>query len=160
MRPERAAPPSPGQRPGYVLVIKKRPVRAKALKYQMIYKAFALTGRLVYVHDYPGRCPGLGASALSGRVANRGDLIYFNPPIVWRIGAVCLISILLSCGESGRFDLFQSSYHVANLGDSCLFFGSIPILQISFQGKLETFLRLLPFFCRRTRTFRRTRNLF
>ena len=148
MRPVRAAPPSPGQRPGYVLVIKKRPVRAKALKYQMIYKAFALTGRLVYVHDYPGRCPGLGASALSGRVANRGDLIYFNPPIMWRIWAVCLISILLSCGESGRFDLFQSSYHVANLGDSCLFFGSIPILQIPFQGKLETFLRLLPFFCR------------
>ena len=113
MRPERAAPPSSGQRPGYVLVIKKRPVRAKALKYQMIYKAFALTVRLVYVHDYPGRCPGLGASALSGRVANRGDL---------------LISILLSCGESGRFVLFQSSYHVANLGDSCLFIGSIPIL--------------------------------
>ena len=106
MRPERAAPPSPGQRPGYVLVIKKRPVRAKALKYQMIYKAFALTGRLVYVHDYPGRCPGLGASALSGRVANRGDL---------------LISILLSCGESGRFVLFQSSYHVANLGDLIYF---------------------------------------
>ena len=145
MRPERAAPPSPGQRPGYVLVIKKRPVRAKALKYQMIYKAFALTGRLVYVHDYPGRCPGLGASALSGRVANRGDL---------------LISILLSCGESGRFVLFQSSYHVANLGDSCLFFGSIPILQIPFQGKLETFLRLLPFCCGSPQTFRRTRNLF
>ena len=68
MRPVRAEAPSPGQRPGYVLVIKKRPVRAKALKYQMIYKAFALTGRLVYVHDYPGRCPGLGASALSGSV--------------------------------------------------------------------------------------------
>ena len=93
MRPERAAPPSPGQRPGYVLVIKKRPVRAKALKYQMIYKAFALTGRLVYVHDYPGRCPGLGASALSGRVANRGDLIYFNPPIMWRIWAILAFSL-------------------------------------------------------------------
>ena len=71
----------------------------------MIYKAFALTGRLVYVHDYPGRCPGLGASALSGRVANRGGLSYFNPPIMWR----------------GRFDLFQSSYHVANLGDLIYF---------------------------------------
>ena len=93
-RPERAAPPSPGQRPGYVLVIIKRPVRAKALQIIWYFKAFALTGRLVCVHDYPGRCPGLGASALSGRVANRGDL---------------LISILLSCGESGRFDLFQSS---------------------------------------------------
>ena len=105
----------------------------------MIYKAFALTGRLVYVHDYPGRCPGLGASALSGRVANRGDLlisillscgesgrfvlfqssyhvanlgdlIYFNPPIMWRIWAVCLISILLSCGESGRFLPFHWEY--------------------------------------------------
>ena len=32
------------------------------------FKAFALTGRQVYVRNYPGRCPGLGASALSGRV--------------------------------------------------------------------------------------------
>ena len=31
-------------------------------------KAFALTGRQVCVRNYPGRCPGLGASALSGRV--------------------------------------------------------------------------------------------
>ena len=33
-----------------------------------IYKAFALSGRRVCVHNYPGRCPGLGASALSGRI--------------------------------------------------------------------------------------------
>ena len=32
-------------------------------------KAFALTGRQVCAHKHPGRCPGLGASALSGRVA-------------------------------------------------------------------------------------------
>ena len=32
------------------------------------FKAFALTGRQVCVRNYPGRCPGLGASALSGRV--------------------------------------------------------------------------------------------
>ena len=31
-------------------------------------KAFALTGRQVCARNYPGRCPGLGASALSGRV--------------------------------------------------------------------------------------------
>ena len=31
-------------------------------------KAFALTGRQGCVHNNPGRCPGLGASALSGRV--------------------------------------------------------------------------------------------
>ena len=33
-------------------------------------KAFALTGRQVCVRNYPGRCPGLGASALSGRAAS------------------------------------------------------------------------------------------
>ena len=32
------------------------------------FEAFALTGRQVCVRNYPGRCPGLGASALSGRV--------------------------------------------------------------------------------------------
>jgi hypothetical protein len=32
------------------------------------YKAFALTGRQACIHYFPGRCPGLGASALSGRV--------------------------------------------------------------------------------------------
>ena len=32
------------------------------------FKAFALTGRQVCDRNYPGRCPGLGASALSGRV--------------------------------------------------------------------------------------------
>ena len=58
----------PRATPWVCVSYKKRPVRAKALKYQMICKAFALTGRLVCVHDYPGRCPGLGASALSGRV--------------------------------------------------------------------------------------------
>ena len=35
-------------------------------------KAFAHTGRQVCIHKYPGRCPGLGASALSGRIG------YFN----------------------------------------------------------------------------------
>ena len=32
------------------------------------FKAFALTGRQICDRNYPGRCPGLGASALSGRV--------------------------------------------------------------------------------------------
>ena len=43
---------------------RSRPERAKALK----LKAFALSGRQVCVRNYPGRCPGLGASALSGRM--------------------------------------------------------------------------------------------
>ena len=33
-----------------------------------IFKAFALTGRRAKCCLYPGCCPGLGASALSGRV--------------------------------------------------------------------------------------------
>ena len=46
----------------------RRPVRAKALYIAWYLKAFALTGRQACIHHYPGRCPGLGASALSGRV--------------------------------------------------------------------------------------------
>ena len=34
------------------------------------FKAFALTGRQVCEHNNPGRCPGLRASALSGRAAS------------------------------------------------------------------------------------------
>ena len=45
-RPERAEAPSPGQRPGLLRTQTCRPERAKALKYQTINKAFALTGRL------------------------------------------------------------------------------------------------------------------
>ena len=33
------------------------------------FKAFALSGRQACCHYYPRRCPGLGASALSGRAA-------------------------------------------------------------------------------------------
>ena len=36
----------PGHRPGCLWTQNCRPVRAKAFKYQAIYKAFALTGRL------------------------------------------------------------------------------------------------------------------
>ena len=67
-RPERAEAPSPGHRPGY------DGNQQDALKGQKLYvlsgifKAFALTGRQVCVRNYPGRCPGLGASALSGRM--------------------------------------------------------------------------------------------
>ena len=46
-RPEGAEALSPGQRPGLLRVKAYRPVRAKALKLQANYNAFALTGRLV-----------------------------------------------------------------------------------------------------------------
>ena len=46
-RPEGAEALSPGQRPGLLREKAYRPVRAKALKLQANYNAFALTGRLV-----------------------------------------------------------------------------------------------------------------
>ena len=45
-RPERAEALSPGHRPGSFLDAICRPVRAKALCIALIFKAFALTGRL------------------------------------------------------------------------------------------------------------------
>ena len=39
-------------------------------------KAFALSGRQACVHHYPGRCPGLRASALSGRVRLTSENAY------------------------------------------------------------------------------------
>ena len=53
-RPERAEAPSPGHRPGLLRVLAYRPVRAKALKLQAEYKAFALTGRLADCHYTQG----------------------------------------------------------------------------------------------------------
>ncbi len=53
-RPEGAEALSPGQRPGLLWMIAFRPVRAKALKLQAIYKAVALTGRLADKPLYPG----------------------------------------------------------------------------------------------------------
>ena len=39
-------------------------------------KAFALTGRQACIHNYPGCCPGLRASALSGRVEPTSENTY------------------------------------------------------------------------------------
>ena len=49
-RPERAEALSPG----LLRALAYRPERAKALKLQAIYKAFALTGRLVACHYTQG----------------------------------------------------------------------------------------------------------
>ena len=53
-RPEGAEALSPGQRPGLLRTQTCRPVRAKALIYRAIYKAFALTGRLADCHCTQG----------------------------------------------------------------------------------------------------------
>ena len=57
-RPERAEALSPGQRPGLFCSQTCRPVRAKALKYRAIYKAFDLTGRLADCHCTQGAALG------------------------------------------------------------------------------------------------------
>ena len=51
-----------------IMAISKAPCKGKSFVYCPVFKAFALTGRQVGVRNNPGRCPGLGASALSGRV--------------------------------------------------------------------------------------------
>ena len=53
-RPERAETLSPGHRPGLFGAVTCRPVRAKALKLQAIYKAVALTGRIADCHYTQG----------------------------------------------------------------------------------------------------------
>ena len=56
-----------------IIAISKAPCKGKSFMFfAWSFKAFALTGRQVCVRNYPGRCPGLGASALSGRAASRG----------------------------------------------------------------------------------------
>ena len=52
-----------------IIAVSKAPCKGKSFVNCPVFKAFALTGRQVCVHNNtPGRCPGLGASALSGRV--------------------------------------------------------------------------------------------
>ena len=51
-----------------VVAISKAPCKGKSfINFRVSFKAFALTGRQVCEHDNPGRCPGLRASAPSGR---------------------------------------------------------------------------------------------
>ena len=59
------------------------------IRYCHDLKAFALSGRQACIHSNPGRCPGLGASALSGRAAYKS---FCNPQ------ACCLKVSFLSKG--------------------------------------------------------------
>ena len=51
-----------------IMAISNAPCKGKSFVIIWFFEAFALTGRQVCKHIYPGRCPGLGASALSGRI--------------------------------------------------------------------------------------------
>ena len=61
-----------------VVAISKAPCKGKSFVNYLILKAFALTGRQVCVHKHPGRCPGLRASAPSGRAAYMGSSVIRN----------------------------------------------------------------------------------
>ena len=50
-----------------IMAISKAPCKGKSFVNCLVLKAFALTGRQVCERNNPGRCPGLRASALSGR---------------------------------------------------------------------------------------------
>ena len=52
-----------------IMAISKAPCKGKSFVNSLVLKAFALTGRQVCIHKHPGRCPGLRASAPSGRAA-------------------------------------------------------------------------------------------
>ena len=54
-----------------IIAIGKAPCKGKSFVNFLVLKAFALTGRQVCERNNPGRCPGLRASALSGRAAYR-----------------------------------------------------------------------------------------
>ena len=72
-----------------IMAISKAPCKGKSFVYCQVFesrylKAFALTGRQVCAHKHPGRCPGLGASALSGRMGLTFLPFYFStisPPL-------------------------------------------------------------------------------
>ena len=53
-----------------IVTVSNAPCKGKSfINFRVSFKAFALTGRQVCEHDNPGRCPGLRASAPSGRAA-------------------------------------------------------------------------------------------
>ena len=54
-----------------IMSISKAPCKGKSFENCLSFKAFAFIGRQVCERNNPGRCPGLRASALSGRAASR-----------------------------------------------------------------------------------------
>ena len=62
-----------------IIAVSKAPCKGKSFVNCPVFKAFALTGRQICVHNTPGRCPGLGASALSGRVEPTCEIFRNNP---------------------------------------------------------------------------------
>ena len=47
--------------------VSNAPCKGKSFVFRLVYESFCPYRATNLRHDYPGRCPGLGASALSGR---------------------------------------------------------------------------------------------
>ena len=54
-----------------IKAMSKAPCKGNSFNIARSFKAFALTGRQICAQNNPGRCPGLRASAPSGRVGDR-----------------------------------------------------------------------------------------
>ena len=88
-----------------IVAVSKAPCKGKSFViFAWGFKAFALTGRQVCVRNYPGRCPGLGASALSGRMArglcplpfpSAGEFQLRYVPVT--VGSGCIVCIPQGC---------------------------------------------------------------
>ena len=150
MRPVRAAAPSPGHRPGFFMDAKLTPCKGKS--FLNVFKAFALTGRFADYQHYPGRCPGLGASALSGREVQ--TLVPSAPS--WREEQTLVPSApsvregqtLVPSVPSGRF--FRTSDGTAGDGGKRgkVLFTFLPFYPFTF--KMFKHRRLLLQYCRQT----------
>ena len=66
-----------------IIAVSKAPCKGKSFVNCQVFKAFALTGRLVCVRIYPGCYPGLGASALSGREGVAGHFRSWSFPVIF-----------------------------------------------------------------------------
>ena len=67
------------------IIKKDNPLRYVKL-FPIVLKLLPLQGALFATHKNPGRCPGLGASALSGRVAYMGFLAFWVCCLYWLLG--------------------------------------------------------------------------
>ena len=85
------------------------------------FKAFALTGRQVCDRNNPGRCPGLGASALSGRVGQN----LRNPEILKWLNQ--LTQVAQSAYPSGSISLPKWLNQLTQVAQSAYPSGSISL---------------------------------
>ena len=89
------------------------------------FKAFALTGRQVCDRNNPGRCPGLGASALSGRVGQN----LRNPEIRKSARRSGDTQVAQSAYPSGSIRLLKWLSQLTQVAQSDYSSGSISLLK-------------------------------